>query len=276
MSKKRKIILICVAVTLALVLGVGGVAQAFLGVGHEVVAGHRLLGVGWCDSYCAEEMGVWRGEQHFDTMFIVTNPNCDRYITIDRMFILDENENLRYDSDLEGPTIPSELSPHEIWEFYLSEYVEPSETEGWWQPPQHMDKYTVEIIWDGEAYGWWWRARVSPLAGWMKQFLKTEHYNYVADACMCVPDPDNPCREDGSGCTGTCQRASDSPGVKCIPGTCVCSNPTAGTCECVSDEGPPPIYTCPGWVPYYSDIEMSESQMVYYQPVRTFSFGAID
>jgi len=276
-SKKRKVILIGVAVTLALVLGVGGLVQAQMPKGHEVVSGHRLLGVGWCDSYCAEEMGMWRGEQYLDTLFIVTNPNCDRYITIDRMFILNEAEELVYDSEwVEVPTIPGELSPHEIWEFYLSEYVEPSETEGWWQPPQHMDKYTVEIIWDGETYGWWWRARVSPLAGWMKQFLKTEHYNYDEDACMCVPDETygTPCAEVPTSCAGDCACLSETPGVKCIDGTCQCVELTS--CDCMYDNGLEPVSYCPGWVPYYSDIEMSESQMVYYQAVRTFTFGAVD
>jgi uncharacterized membrane protein len=75
-SKRKKIILIGVAVTLALVLGVGGLVQAF-DHEHMETGGHKLVGVGEMGYYDFEYMGQ---HQCWDTQFIVTNPNCERYL----------------------------------------------------------------------------------------------------------------------------------------------------------------------------------------------------
>jgi hypothetical protein len=160
-NKKKKIILIGVAVTLALVLGVGGLASAKLL--HMETGGHKLIGVGEMgyDEYSGDY--GWAQYQEWDTTFIITNPNCDKYLDIEWVALIDSAEKVIWEGPSGGP-IPSELSPHEVAQVSLSELLvhDPDELD--------LDKYTLEITWSGASWSWWsgW-GKARPLTGWQKE-----------------------------------------------------------------------------------------------------------
>jgi len=160
LSKRKKIIIIAVSVTLALVMGVGGVGYAMT---HTDWGGHKLIGVG--------EMGNtsdpnWSQYQEWDTWFTITNPNCDKTLTIEWVSVIDQDENPVW----EGPG-PGELSPHEVWQLSLAGRL-PGEPD-----TLPLKKYTVEVTWSGAAYSWWlgW-GRVRPLIGWQKEKCWSEFH----------------------------------------------------------------------------------------------------
>ena len=259
MSRKKKIILISVAVTLALVLSVGGLAPVLAVTVHPMSGKSRLLGVGWCARYDYEVAEVRKDTQTLDTMFIITNPNCNRTIHLDWLFIIDENEEIVKERE-----INEELSPHKVWEFYLSEELNEDVEEYvdvLWQPPEHVPKYTVEIMWSGVHYSWWRGWRGSPCTGWMKQLITTESWDWVEDACECCADPRNPCHDHHPPCPGSCIPMPIIPGADCSECNCRCELSLAGMCECE------PRF-CGGWVPGMPVTEVSESEMMVYQPVR--------
>jgi hypothetical protein len=266
-SRKKKIILISVAVTLALVLSVGGLAPVLADNLHPMPRKYRLLGVGWCAKYEDEQPELWKSTQTLDTMFIITNPNCNRTIHLDWLFIIDENEEIVKERE-----INEELSPHQVWEFYLSEELidgkkeekeEEEEEEEYtvlWKPPEPVPKYTVEIMWSGVYYSRWWGWRDSPCTGWMKQLITTETWEWAEDACQCVDDPEYPCDPGYVHCIGGCITQATIPGVDCSE--CDCQCPEFGPpCTCQPE-------FCGGWVATTPVTEVSESQMVVYQPAR--------
>jgi hypothetical protein len=255
-SRKRKIILISVAVTLALVLSVGGLAPVLANNLHPMPGKNRLLGVGWCARYDYEVPEVRKSTQALDTMFIITNPNCNRTINIDGLIIIDEDEDIVYEEEMD-----EELSPHQVWEFYLSEYIDVEEDDVLWKPPEHVPKYTVEIMWSGVYHSWWRGWRDSPCTGWMKQLITTESWQWVEDACQCVDDPEDPCEPDPIkvGCYGECITQATIPGADCSE--CDCQCPLIGGCICQPE-------ICGGWVPMMPVTEVSESEMMVYQPAR--------
>jgi len=189
-TKKRKIILIGLAVTLALAVGVGGLVYAQF-PDHEDVGGNKLIGVG--------EMGyedftfggipgptgdyVYYGEiRGWDTQFIITNPNCEQDLTIEWVALIAGEDTDDWDAEeviFEGTPddwywcsdtsveIPEVLSGHEVWQVSLSELLDeyPHDLE--------LNKYTLEVTWSGARYaGWWWWGYWRdgrPLTGWQKE-----------------------------------------------------------------------------------------------------------
>jgi hypothetical protein len=205
-TKKRKIILISVAVTLALVMTVGGVVAAING-GHEELGGHKLIGVGEM-GYEEFDLGIWgptgayyyMGEiRGWDTQFIITNPNCDPdwYLDIEWVALIAGEDT--YDWDAEdvifegtpddwfsiGIEIPYDLSPHEVWQVSLADLI--FRIENGYPPDDEelyyfiadldLNKYTLEVTWSRVYYSSWsgWR-RGRPLAGWQKE--KCRHMMY--------------------------------------------------------------------------------------------------
>ncbi len=146
---KKKIIIIGLALALSLALVGGGAAYAFNGY---YTAGHKLIGVG----HAGAMTGANDEPQQWDTVFIITNPNDDDWLTLEHMAIIDETELIVYEEILDFG-----LSPHEIWQVDLVDYWDA------WTP----GKFTVEISWSGPSYSLWggW-CYDRPLIGWAKEF----------------------------------------------------------------------------------------------------------
>ena len=172
MTKKRKIILISLAVTLALAVGVGGFVYAVTNGNnnhvyeHEETGGNKLLGVGEMGYY---DDVLWGQYQWWDTQFIITNPNCERDLTIEWVALIDREgafgESVIYEGPPDGP-IPDTLGPHQTFQVSIAELMGLG-------PDIPLDKYTLEITWSGARYsGWWWWGywrSGRPLTGWQKE-----------------------------------------------------------------------------------------------------------
>ena len=204
MTKKRKIILIGLAVTLALSVGVGGLVYAQFEpyFDHANVGGNKLLGVGEMgyDTYSVGGIhlvntngnGGFDQDQWWDTQFIVTNPNCERELTIEwvaliageDVWVKDNGgyyawyaEDVIYEGtpdDWEG-FVPPYLTPHEVWQFSIVDFIadyKVYDRENV-QSDFSLSKYTLEITWSGARYtGWWWWGywrSGRPLTGWQKE-----------------------------------------------------------------------------------------------------------
>jgi len=195
LSKRKKIIIIAVSVTLALVMGVGGLIFAKNG-DHEETGAHKLIGVGEMgyedfefsppilgpteDYYYEGEIRGW------DTQFIITNPNCEKYLTIEWVALIESDEDLiaqgmpkDWNNFFEGDVIPLELSPHEVWQVSLAKLLYmlehhgnvPSDNELYlFIADEDLDKYTLEVTWSGVSWSWWsgW-GKLRPLTGWQKE-----------------------------------------------------------------------------------------------------------
>jgi len=189
-TKKRKIILIGLAVTLALSVGVGGLVYANYGLGpHEDGGGNKLIGVGemgYEDFTFGGILGptgfyVYDGEiRGWDTQFIITNPNCERDLAIEWVALIAGEDTDDWDAEdviFEGTPgdwfwcsnmnieIPEVLSGHEVWQSSIAELVcmmvsgsEPTDEELYlFIADQDLNKYTLEVTWSGARYtGWWW------------------------------------------------------------------------------------------------------------------------
>jgi len=175
-SKRKKIIIIAVAVTLALVMGVGGLIFA-QDDNHEELGGHKLIGVG--------EMGYeyynytgYEGYQDWDTEFIITNPNCERELKIEWVALIESDEDVVFEGTPDdwdvcwGITIPSELSGHAVWQVSIADDLIQEDPYEW-----DLEKYTLEVTWSGAYYSWWsgW-GRVRPLIGWQKEKTWSQDY----------------------------------------------------------------------------------------------------
>ena len=200
MTKRKKIILIGVAVTLALSVGVGGLVYAVsfdTYFDHADVGGNKLIGVGEMGYYYYDEEGYWDQYQEWDTQFIITNPNCDRDLTIEWVALIAGEDNGYFlaeqviaegtPDDWEDWTegdilIPGNngdydgvLSPHEVWQVSIAELVGAVVGEDPYYVPGdfNLDKYTLEVTWSGARYtGWWWWGYWRdgrPLTGWQKE-----------------------------------------------------------------------------------------------------------
>ena len=194
MIKKRKIILIAVSVTLALAVGVGGLIYANNNDHyHEETGGNKLIGVGEMGYY---DDVLWGQYQEWDTQFIITNPNCEKYLTIEWVALIAGEDACEYYAEeviFEGPpdgeVIPYELSPHEGWQVSIAELIGWVEAE---DPESIVDecdlgKYTLEVTWSGVYYSWWWRwSRGRPLTGWQKEKCWYVYY-YPDDGPMGLP-----------------------------------------------------------------------------------------
>ena len=196
MTKRKKIIVIGVAVTLALVIGLGGFVHAISFepyFDHADVGGNKLLGVGEMGHYYYGET-YWDQYQEWDTQFIITNPNCDRDLTIEWVALIASDDACGWPAeevifegtpedwysyfDIEIPgnefSVRGVLSPHEAWQVSIAELI--GGVVGWY-PNGIIDdcdlgKYTVEVTWSGAYYtGWWWWGywrSGRPLTGWQK------------------------------------------------------------------------------------------------------------
>jgi len=211
-TKKRKIILISLAVTLALAVGVGGFVYAYNG-DHEDVGGNKLLGVGEMGyyNYDCEEPYDWWHYQAWDTQFIITNPNCETPLTIEWVAVIAGEDTPIWDAEdvigegtpanwnewVGGPMVPSGLSPHEVWQIRLSELIacacDGGSPEGW-VDEYPLSKYTLEVTWSGARYtGWWWWGywrSGRPLTGWQKEKCWSEfewYYDFPSFAISEAP-----------------------------------------------------------------------------------------
>jgi len=196
-NRKKKLILIGLAIALA--VGLGGLAYAQVMPEHQRVGGNKLIGVG--------EMGYVTyglGGQYewWDSNFIITNPNCERYLTIEWVSLIASEDvysgayGLVWQAEeviAEGTpeqwgiatdaNIPPELSPHEVWQVSIAELF--ADLEGGQDPDYFMDnyelsKYTLEVTWSDEMWrGWWaWRWGYGrPLIGWQKEKCWTASVN---------------------------------------------------------------------------------------------------
>jgi hypothetical protein len=203
-SKRKKIIVIAVSVTLALVLGVGGVAYAVI-MPHMELGGHKLIGVGEMGYEYENFDGYWDQYEEWDTQFIVTNPNCDKDLTIEWVALI-AGEDVGWkgghrwyaeevifegtpddwydytDENTTGPVIEipgneeSErgvLSPHEVWQVSIAELIagfDDYDPEGIISGGYELSKYTLEVTWSGVPYLLWFGwAKDRPLIGWQKE-----------------------------------------------------------------------------------------------------------
>jgi len=194
-SRKKKLILIGVAIALA--VGVGGLAYAKV-TEHQDVGGHKLIGVGEMGYYYNET--IWEQYEWWDTNFIITNPNCDKYITIEWVSLIAGDGSAKWDAEeviAEGTpddwndwfdygmgtpkfgSIPDDLSPHEVWQVSITELLSGIFS---WDPyviidESDLSKYTLEVTWSGVKWrGWWgwsWWGGCwgydRPLVGWQKE-----------------------------------------------------------------------------------------------------------
>jgi len=142
--------------------------------GPSVVGDEKLVGVGM--------LGSETDEQWWDTLFIITNSDSEENVTVDRLVITREDEALIYSGPYlvptEGgmqPAADQVLTPHEVWQLWLSHYKYDPDTEKWIDPDralsQNMDTYTVEVFWHAED-------DTCPLAGWFKQKKTYVLYDY--------------------------------------------------------------------------------------------------
>ena len=187
MTKRKKIILISLAVTLALVMSVGGLAHA---VTHLDVGGNKLIGTGEMGTESESYGPVIMHSRSWDTQFIVTNPNCDMPLTIHWVALI-AGEDIYVEWDGNGPYwyaeqpihegppeiwggfVPEVLTPHEVWQFSIADFIaalEDGDGRGWVIEGSEVGKYSLEITWSGARYWQWWRwAEGRPLTGWAKE-----------------------------------------------------------------------------------------------------------
>ncbi|MBN1862881.1 MAG: hypothetical protein JW790_04485 [Dehalococcoidales bacterium] len=181
MSRKKKLILIGIAMALA--VGVGGAAYAYTEMdGHQDVGGHKLIGVGEMGYY--DNPTLWDQEEWWDTSFIITNPNCDRDLTIEWVSLIAGDEQVIAEGtpddwyDYANLDVPETLSAHEVWQVSIAELL--GELLG--SDPLDvmynfaLSKYTLEVTWSGVrwrgwwGWGWWgWWGSDRPLLGWQKE-----------------------------------------------------------------------------------------------------------
>lgn len=150
---KRIVFLVMAIVLIAGALGGFAYAQ---GQGtHQPVVGQKLVGWGLFGNAPGAVPGTI-----FNTIFIVTNPDCVNQITIDRISVIAGNGTLIYEGaplDFSGNPLSTLLGPHQSISTELTDYFLPL-------PPDLRDfplggLYTVEVSWTGAKGG-------LPLTGW--------------------------------------------------------------------------------------------------------------
>ena len=191
MTKKKKIILISLAVTLALALSVGGLVYAK--VIHQNVGGDKLIGVGEMGTDEPESYGpVFMHSRSWDTQFIITNPNCNEedYLTIHWVALIASDEHCIFEGtpedldDLEYMDIElipdyidfdengyAILTPHQTLQLSIADIIACicGDSRGY-IISSPLDKYTLDITWSGAADWQWWRwAEARPLTGLQKE-----------------------------------------------------------------------------------------------------------
>jgi len=176
----KKIIAIFLALVVLAVGGVGGFAYAQ--GEHEPITGQKLFG--WGIS------GIAPGNQAFlmATQFMLTNPNCEGEITINRIAVIKGDGNEIYGGDLlvgmQGEELPNgSLGPHQAVDVFLPYYIlifelginpanPPSpDIKDYWPD---LGYYTFEVSWTGSKDG-------LPLTGsaWMVTMSEDAEGNYT-------------------------------------------------------------------------------------------------
>lgn len=147
---KKTVILVVVA--LGLILGgiSGGLAYAQTDHqpprGQKLIGGLGIYGVSAEPIYVNEDLSL---AYYWNTTFTITNPNCERSLTINYLAIIDGDGNVVAEGTPEQwnePYIPEELSPHQIWGCGLHDFLAETGVIGDTPP-----SYTVEISWSGPA-----------------------------------------------------------------------------------------------------------------------------
>jgi hypothetical protein len=171
----KKLIVIVLAMVLV-AAGLGGFAYAQVN-GHEPMTGQKLVGhvvVGKIDL----------GEVHtaYHGAVTLVNPDCVAEITIERMFIIDEEGSVVYDGPFlrsltDNPLSPPEIMerpmrPHEVWECFLFSCI--PDGEGGWLPfYEVLDSprtiYKVEIFWSGHKKGCPLSGGIAAVCQWVSQ-----------------------------------------------------------------------------------------------------------
>lgn len=152
---------------------IGGKLEEIMpGLAPSVVGAEKLVGVGMLGE---------TDEQWWDTLFIITNPDSEENITVDKVVVTREDETLIYSGpylvyergEMEKP-IDQVLTPHEVWQIRLSYNKYDPDTGRWIDPDkalsQRMEKYTVEVFWHADK-------DTCPLAGWFKEIKTTLVYD---------------------------------------------------------------------------------------------------
>src|SRR4030043_325902 len=150
----KKIVFLVIAIVL-ITSAVGGFTYAQSQDSHQPMVGQKLVGWGlFGNAPTAIPPTI------FNTIFILTNPDCVNQITIDRISVIAGNGTLIYEGeplDFNGEPINTLLGPHQSISTELTDYYLPL-------PPNYSDfpiggMYTVEVSWTGAKGG-------LPLTGW--------------------------------------------------------------------------------------------------------------
>lgn len=157
---KKKIILIMLAVTFIIGGIAGGITYA--ADGHEPMGSDKLIGF--------ESLGRYDFSDGFHqkySWFVITNPDCEKYIDIDHVSIIHGNgtsvyEGLFYQVVVDNepyinPQPVTSLGPHQVATLILH-YTMPSGVPGEWLSTNDalnlpMADYTVEVFWSGSSKG---------------------------------------------------------------------------------------------------------------------------
>ena len=155
----KKVIVIMLALIALVLAGFAGFAYA--SAEHQALKGQKLLGIGG-QGTGENPMGL---ETIYNTVFHITNPDCKKTITIDRVCIIKKDGSVIYDSLAEPLPWPETMEPHRIYGLPLGGYI-PEETD--------LASYTVEITWSGKGLS---------LAGWSTHYraVNLEHEKEVVE-----------------------------------------------------------------------------------------------
>jgi len=142
--------IVFLAMAIVLIAGtIGGFAYAQSQNTHQPIVGQKLVGWG----LFGDAPGAVPGTI-FNTIFILTNPDCVNQITIDRISVIAGNGTVIYEGvplDFNGDQIDTLLGPHESISTELSDYYLPL-------PPDLREfplggLHTVEVSWTGAKGG---------------------------------------------------------------------------------------------------------------------------
>ena len=150
----KKIVFLVMAVVL-IAGAVGGFAYAQSDTTHQPMTGQKLVGWGLFGNAPGAIPGTI-----FNTILVLTNPDCVSQITINRISIIAGNGTLIYEGpplDFTGNATATLLGPHQSISTELTDYYLPL-------PADFRDfplggLHTVEVSWTGAKGG-------LPLTGW--------------------------------------------------------------------------------------------------------------
>jgi hypothetical protein len=153
-AQMKKIAFLVMAIVL-IAGALGGFAYAQSQDAHQPMVGQKLVGWGLFGNAPGAVPGTI-----FNTIFVLTNPDCVSQITIDRIQIIADSGTLIYGGpplDFTGNATALLLGPHQSISTQLAFYYSPL-------PPDFQDfplggLHTVEVSWSGAKGG-------LPLTGW--------------------------------------------------------------------------------------------------------------